>query len=141
MPKNLGKNSNGVTPNGGANCRWSRLNAGTVAANWRPSTRSVVNLVRSQVYDTERSYYLFASKFAVVQRVLWVCQRQVILVFPVTTIYRGYIMSERVCVAPNKGTLRNLSRNLPISAFAHRYGKWNSIFLVLVLLNVRPFTG
>jgi len=25
-------------PNGGAKCRWSRLNAGAVAANWRLST-------------------------------------------------------------------------------------------------------
>ena len=31
-----------------------RLNAGAVAANWRLSTRSVVNLARSQVYHTER---------------------------------------------------------------------------------------
>ena len=30
------------------------LNEGAVAGNWRLSTRSVVNLVRSQVYNTER---------------------------------------------------------------------------------------
>jgi len=35
-----------------------RLNAGAVADNWRLSTRSVVNLVRSQVYHTERPRYL-----------------------------------------------------------------------------------
>ena len=31
------QNSSGVSPNGGAKCRWVRLNAGTVAANWRLS--------------------------------------------------------------------------------------------------------
>ena len=53
--------SNGVTPNGGAKCRWDRLNAGAVAANWRLSSPSVVNLVRSQVYHTERPL-LFAVR-------------------------------------------------------------------------------
>ena len=33
------------------------LNAGAVAENWRLSTRSVVNLVRSQVHHTERQRY------------------------------------------------------------------------------------
>jgi len=36
------QNSNGVTPNRGTKCRWGRLNAGAVAANWR-LTRHVVN--------------------------------------------------------------------------------------------------
>jgi len=40
--------------NGGAKCRWARVNAGAVAENWRLSTPSVVNLVRSRVYHTER---------------------------------------------------------------------------------------
>jgi len=58
-------------PNGGANCRWGRL-------NWRLSINtsivaSVVNLVRSQVYHTERPP-LFAA------RLPWVCQQQLILV-------------------------------------------------------------
>jgi len=57
----IGKNSNGVIPNGGAECMWGRLNAGEVAANWRLSTRSVVSLARSQVYDAERPPYLFAA--------------------------------------------------------------------------------
>jgi len=48
------QNSNGVTPNGGAKCRWSRLNAGALAAHWRLSTRSVVSLAQSQVCRTER---------------------------------------------------------------------------------------
>jgi len=39
----------GVTLTRGAKCRWSSLNAVAVAANWRLSTQSVVNLVRSQV--------------------------------------------------------------------------------------------
>jgi len=55
------QNSNGVTPYGGAKCRWSRLNAGVVAAKWWLSTRTVVNLVRCQVYHTQHSPYLFAA--------------------------------------------------------------------------------
>ena len=39
-----------------------RLNAGAQAANWRLSTRSVVNLVPSQVYHTERPPYLLAAR-------------------------------------------------------------------------------
>ena len=58
------QNSNGVTPNGGAKCRWGRLNAGAIAADWRLSTQNVVivNLARSQVYHTERPPYLFAAR-------------------------------------------------------------------------------
>jgi len=76
------QNSNGVTPTGGAKCMWDRFNPGAVAANWRLSTRSFVNLVRSQVYHTERPPYLFAARslFAVMQRVTRVCQRQLIFV-------------------------------------------------------------
>jgi len=49
-------------PNGGAKCRWGRLNAGAVAENWRLSTRSVDNWTpRSQLYHTERPSYLFAA--------------------------------------------------------------------------------
>ena len=48
------------------------LNAGTMAANWRLSPRSVVNAARSQVYRTER---LPCSTFAVTQRVARVCPR------------------------------------------------------------------
>jgi len=39
-----------------------RLNACAVAANWRLSTRNVVNLVQSQVSHTERPPYLFAAR-------------------------------------------------------------------------------
>jgi len=42
----------GVIPNGGAKCRWGRLNAAEVAENWRLSMRSDVNLARLQVYHT-----------------------------------------------------------------------------------------
>ena len=55
------------------------LNARAVAENWRLSTRSVVNLARSQVYHTERPPCV-CSTFAVMQRVARVCQRQMILV-------------------------------------------------------------
>jgi len=48
-------------PNGGAKCRWGRLNAREVAENWRLSMRSVVNVTRSQVYHTERPPDLFAA--------------------------------------------------------------------------------
>jgi len=40
----------------------NRLNVSAVAANWRLSTLRVVNLVRSQVYHTERPPYLFAAR-------------------------------------------------------------------------------
>jgi len=56
------QNPNRVTANGGAKCRCVRLNAGAVADSWRLSTRSVVNLVPSQVYYTDRSPYLFAAR-------------------------------------------------------------------------------
>jgi len=39
----------------------NQLDAGAVTADWRLSTRSVVNLGRSQVYHTERPPYLFAA--------------------------------------------------------------------------------
>jgi len=61
MPK-ISQNSNGVTPNGSTKCRWGRLNGGAVAANWRLSMQSVVNLARLQVYHTERPSYLFAAR-------------------------------------------------------------------------------
>ena len=44
--------SNGVTPNGGAKCRYGTLNAAEVAENWRLSTRSIINSARSQIYHT-----------------------------------------------------------------------------------------
>jgi len=78
MPKISAKLKQGH-PNGGAKCRWGRLNAGAVAANWRLSTRSAVNLIRSQVYHTERPYCV-CSTFAVMQGVARVSQRQLILV-------------------------------------------------------------
>jgi len=56
------QNSNEVPPNGGAKCRRGRLNAGSVAANWRLSTQGVVNLVRSQIYHTERPPHLFVAR-------------------------------------------------------------------------------
>jgi len=55
------QNSNGIIPNGGAKWRLGRLNGGVVAENWRLLTWSVVNLVRSQVYHTERPPYLSAA--------------------------------------------------------------------------------
>jgi len=58
------QNSNRITPNGGAKCRWGRLNAVAVAAYWQLSTRSVVTLARSQVYHNERPRYLFAARDA-----------------------------------------------------------------------------
>jgi len=65
------QNSNAVTPNGGTKCKWGRLNAGAVAENnWRPLTRNVVNLVRSQVYHTVSTLFV-CSTFAVMQRVAW----------------------------------------------------------------------
>ena len=51
------RNSNSFTLNGDTKCRWGRLSAGMVAANWWLSTWSVVNLVRLQVYHTERPPY------------------------------------------------------------------------------------
>ena len=56
-----GQNSNGVTRNGGAKCRWGRLNADAVAENWRLSMRSIVNLAQSQVCHTECPRYLFVA--------------------------------------------------------------------------------
>jgi len=38
-----------------------QIDAGAAAANWRISTCSVVNLARSQIYNTERPPYLFAA--------------------------------------------------------------------------------
>jgi len=62
LPK-FRQNSNRVSPNGGAKCSWGdRLNADAVAENWRLSTRSVINLVRSQVYHTERPLSSFAAR-------------------------------------------------------------------------------
>jgi len=52
MPRILAKFNWGIS--GGIKCRWGRLNAGAVAENWRISMCSGVNLVRSQVYRTER---------------------------------------------------------------------------------------
>ena len=48
------QNSNEFTPDEGTKCIWRRLNADEVAENWRLSTRSVVNLAWSQVYNTCR---------------------------------------------------------------------------------------
>jgi len=56
------QNSNGFTPNRGTKCRWGRLNAGAVAANWQLLTRSIVSLARLQVYHTEHPLYLFAAR-------------------------------------------------------------------------------
>ena len=39
------QNLNWVTPNGGAKCRWGRLNAGAAVANWWLLMWSVINLV------------------------------------------------------------------------------------------------
>jgi len=73
------QNSNGVTANGGAKCRWGRLNAGEVAENWRLSItkRCQLSLVASLSHKTS------TCTFAVMQRVARVCQRQLILVYMV----------------------------------------------------------
>jgi len=55
-------NSNRVTPNGGAKCRRGRLNAGAAAENGQLSTRSIVKLLWSHVYHTERPPYLFSAR-------------------------------------------------------------------------------
>ena len=59
------QNSNGVIPKGGAKCRWGRLNVNFLQItryNSKTSTvASVVNLVRSQVYHSERPP-LFAAR-------------------------------------------------------------------------------
>ena len=75
-----GQNSNRVTPNGGAKCRWGRSNAGEVAENWRLSTRSVVNLAWSPVHHTERPHYLFAARSPWCSVSRGICRRQLILV-------------------------------------------------------------
>ena len=75
------QNSNGVTPNGGAKRRWGRLKKGAIAENWRLSTRSVVSVVRSQVYQTELPRYLLQHVRRDAARVTRVCQRQLILVY------------------------------------------------------------
>ena len=59
------QNSTRVTPpppNGCAKCRWDRLNAGVVPANWQLSTRNILNLARLSVYHTERPPCLFAAR-------------------------------------------------------------------------------
>ena len=53
------QNSKWVTHSGGTECRMGRLNAGVVAENWQLSAQSIVNLVRLQVYHTERPPDLF----------------------------------------------------------------------------------
>jgi len=62
------QNSNGVTPNGGAKCRWDRLNAGVVAENWRLWMRSSVATL---------SHW---SSTQFVCSIVQVCQQQLILV-------------------------------------------------------------
>jgi len=58
-----------------------RLNAGAVAENCDFRREASSNLVRSQVYHTERASTLFVcSTFAVMQRVAQVCRRQLIVV-------------------------------------------------------------
>jgi len=93
MPKISAKLRRGHPPNIVAKCRWGRLNAGVVAAHWRLSTRNVVNLVQSQVYDTEQwaSTLFVYSTFAVMQGVAWVCLQELILVL----FIMGY--STRLC--------------------------------------------
>jgi len=65
MPKISANLKRGHTQNGGARCRWGTLNAGELAENWRLSTRSVVNLARSQVCHSAIARFF--------------CQRQLIL--------------------------------------------------------------
>jgi len=74
------QNSNWVTSNRGAKCKWGRLSAVAVAENWRLSTRSADNLARSQIITLSVHVFFLCSTFAVMQRVAWVCRRQLILV-------------------------------------------------------------
>ena len=60
-------------------CRWGRLNAVAVAANWRLSKQSVINVVRWQVYHTERPPYLFAAR----------------------SPYRGFVIRQPILVSVN----------------------------------------
>ena len=59
------KNSNEVTPNWGAKCRWGRLNAGAVAANWQLLMWSFVNLVNFCYVLWSRLSWLPSSFFIV----------------------------------------------------------------------------
>ena len=77
------QNSNGITPNGGAKCRWGQVKIG----NFRQITRynsktstvaSIVNLVRLQIYYTERPP-LFAARLPWCCASHQVCQQQLIL--------------------------------------------------------------
>jgi len=88
MPK---QNSNAVTANGGAKCRWGWLKFGDFRQIARYNSKTstfasvvIVNLVRSQVYHSERQWALtfVCSTFDVwcMQRVALVCQWQLILV-------------------------------------------------------------
>jgi len=75
------QNSHGVTPVEASNAGGGRLNACAVAKNWRLSTRSVANLVRLQVYHTERPPYLFAARSPWCSASRGFCQQQLILIF------------------------------------------------------------
>ena len=66
------QNSNAVTPNGRANCKWGRLNAGVIAENWPLLTRFVATLVWSQAYQWA-STLCVCSTFAMMQRQLILC--------------------------------------------------------------------
>ena len=59
---NFGKAQTGSPSTEAPNADGGRLNAGAIAVKWRLSTRSVVNVARSQVYHTERPPYLFVAR-------------------------------------------------------------------------------
>jgi len=75
------QNSNGVTPNWGTKCRWGMLNAGAVAANCRLLTWINCQLGSVASLSHWASTLFFCSTFAVIQRTVRVCQRQLILGF------------------------------------------------------------
>jgi len=114
--ENLDKTQTGVTPNGGTKCRWGRLKAGAIAENWRLSTRSVVNLVRSQVGLNQTASTLFVcSTFAVMQRVARICQRQLIFVVTLYCLCLISFCSPRMVATKKKYTTTTYNLQLKMT--------------------------
>jgi len=74
------QNSNRVTLNGGAKCRWGRLNAGAVRCKLATFDAKYCQLSSVASLSHWASALFVCSTFAVMQRVLQVCQRQLIVV-------------------------------------------------------------
>jgi len=72
--EDIGKNTNRVTPNGGAKCRWGRLKLATfdkqLAISKTSTVASVVKLVHSQVYLTQRPTLLW-SPYGIGQTIIF----------------------------------------------------------------------